>query len=167
VLFQFFGALPVFLKHDLGFGEGEVGRALALNSILIILFEMQLVRRVERRSALPLIALGSFVICAGYGLNAFAGGKPMALVSIAVWSLGEMLFFPLGAASATQRAPSGAVGRYLGVYHLAFALSFVLAPLLGTWVYDHHGPRALWFACAGAGLVVSGAHWLLRRFERH
>lgn len=163
VLFQLFGALPVFLKHDLGFGESRVGLALALNSVLIILFEMQIVRRVERRDPLPLIALGSLVICLGYGLNAFAQGTALALVSITVWSLGEMLFFPLGASYATHRAPEGAVGRYLGVYHLAFASSFALAPLTGTWVYQHHGPRVLWAGCAGLGVLVAAAHWALQR----
>lgn len=163
VLFQFFGALPVFLKHDLGFGESGVGRALALNSVLIILLEMQIVRRVERRDPLPLIALGSFVICLGYGLNAFAESKGMAFLSIVVWSLGEMLFFPLGASYATHRAPEGAVGRYLGVYHLAFACSFVLAPLVGTWAYEHHGPRALWTGCAALGFLIAAAHHGLRR----
>ena len=167
VLFQFFGALPVFLKHDLGFGESEVGRALALNSILIILFEMQIVRRVEKLDPLPLVALGSFAICLGYGLNAFAHGSASALASIAVWSLGEMLFFPLGAAYATRCAPEGAVGRYLGTYHLAFASSFVLAPLVGTWAYERYGPRALWLGCAALGLAIVAAHRVLhRRVER-
>jgi predicted MFS family arabinose efflux permease len=165
VLFQFFGALPVFLKHDLGFGEAEVGRALALNSILIILFEMQLVRRVEGRPARPLVALGSLGICAGYGLNAFAGGPAMARASIALWSLGEMLFFPLGAALAARRAPPSAVGRYLGVYHLAFALSFVLAPLLGTAVYERHGAPVLWTGCVAVGLLVCALHALLGRWS--
>src|SRR5262245_10736074 len=41
VLFQFFGALPVFLKDDVGFDEAGIGRLLALNSIVIALFEMQ------------------------------------------------------------------------------------------------------------------------------
>jgi predicted MFS family arabinose efflux permease len=163
VLFQFFGALPVFLKHDLGFGESDVGRALALNSVLIILLEMQLVRRVEHKQPLALVALGSLGIGLGYGLNAFAGSASVALLSIAAWSLGEMLFFPFGAAFATRCAPEGAVGRYLGVYHLAFASSLVLAPLLGTWVYEHAGPRVLWLGCAALGLAVFGAHHALRR----
>jgi predicted MFS family arabinose efflux permease len=163
VLFQFFGALPVFLKRDLGFDEGDVGASLAVNSILIALFEMQLVRRIETRPPLPLVALGSFVICAGYGVNAFARGPLGALASIAVWTLGEMFFFPLAATFATTRAPSGAVGRYLSVFQLGFAVPFVLAPLVGTALYDQRGPRFLWASCAGMGLLVAAFHWTLRR----
>lgn len=167
VLFQFFGALPVFLKHDLGLDEGDVGGMLALNSILIALFEMQVVRRVERREPLPLVALGSFVICAGYGLNAFARGPLGALVSIAVWTAGEMFFFPLAASFASARAPAGAVGRYLSVFQLGFAVPFVLAPLVGTALYEYRGPRFLWASCAATGVVVVACHrWLRRSMAR-
>ncbi len=163
VLFQFFGALPVFLKHDLGLGEGEVGGLLALNSILIALFEMLVVRRIEQRAPLPLVALGSFGICVGYGLNAFAHGPLGALLSVAVWTAGEMLFFPLAASFASSRAPAGAVGRYLSVFQLGFAVSFVLAPLVGTALYENRGPRFLWASCAAMGVLVALCHWVLQR----
>jgi predicted MFS family arabinose efflux permease len=163
VLFQFFGALPVFLKRDLGLDEGDVGALLAVNSILIALFEMQLVRRIERRAPLPLVALGSFVICAGYGLNAFARGPLGALISVAVWTAGEMFFFPLAATFATTRAPARAIGRYLSVFQLGFAIPFVLAPLVGTALYDQRGPTFLWASCAAMGILVAACHWILRR----
>jgi predicted MFS family arabinose efflux permease len=166
VLFQFFGALPVFLKHDLGFDESGVGRALALNAVLIILFEMQVVRRVEPTNSPRWIALGALLICGGYAVNLLADGAILALVSIAVWSLGEMLFFPLGASLATQRAPDKAVGRYLGVYHLAFAGAFVLAPLTGTALYEAVGPRGLWSACLALGFALPAAYLYLHRRTR-
>jgi len=163
VLFQFFGALPVFLKHDVGFDESEVGRALALNSILIVLFEMQIIRRVEHRSALPFVGLGALLIGLGYGVNAFAGGASVALLSIVLWTCGEFFFFPLGAAFASRRAPAGAVGRYMSVYHLGFAVPMILAPLLGTALYEHEGPRVLWVGCAVVGVLVFGAYIALQR----
>jgi predicted MFS family arabinose efflux permease len=166
VLFQFFGALPVFLEHELGFDESGVGRSLALNALLIILFEMQVVRRVERRNSPAWIGLGAFLICGGYGLNLWARGPLLALVSIGLWSLGEMLFFPLGASLATQRAPDGAVGRYLGVYHLAFSGAFVLAPLTGTALYEAAGPRGLWTACLVLAVVLPAAYAALHRRTR-
>lgn len=163
VLFQFFGALPVFLKHDIGLGEGEVGGLLALNSILIALLGMQVVRHIERRPPLRMIALGSFLICIGYGLNAFARGPLGALFSVGVWTVGEMFFFPLCASFASSRAPAGAVGRYLSVFQLGFAVSFVLAPLVGTALYEHQGPRFLWASCAAMGVLIVACHWTLQR----
>jgi predicted MFS family arabinose efflux permease len=165
VLFQFFGALPVFLAHDLGFDEGQVGLALALNTLVAAAFGMLVVRWVERRSELRWIGVGSFLICAGYGVNALPGGASIALLSIVVWSVGEMFFFPLAASFASSRAASAAVGRYMSVYHLAFALAFILAPLVGTQVYESCGPAVLWLGCAAAGALLWAAYELLERWS--
>ena len=166
VLFQFFAALPIFLKRDLTFSETDVGLALALNSILILLFEMQLVRRVESRSPLPWIALGSCAIGLGYALNLFATGWTTVLFSIAVWSAGEMLFFPLTASFASRRAPRGASGRYMSVFQVGLATPLALAPLVGTELYEELGPRALWTLCAALGFVVLAGNLALDRYLR-
>ena len=70
--------------------------------------------------------------------------------------------------NATSRAPAGAVGRYLSVFQLAFAVSFVLAPLVGTALYQDQGPRFLWASCASMGVLVALCHWVLHRsMARH
>ena len=167
VLFQFLGALPLFLKRDVGFSEHDVGLSLALNSILILLFEMQIVRRLESRAPLPWVALGSCAIGLGYALNLFASGWTTVLISIAAWTAGEMLFFPLTAAFASHRAPRGASGRYMSVFQLGLAVPLALAPLVGTQLYGSRGPATLWWSCAALGLVVLAGHLLLdRRLRR-
>jgi predicted MFS family arabinose efflux permease len=164
VLFQFFGALPVFLKHDLGFSKSQVGAALAVNTALIAFLQMPVIHRFEHRDPLPWIGLGSLLICTGYGINALARGATLAVLSIVVWTAGEMLYFPLGAAYASNRAPSGAVGRYMSAYGLTAALPLLLAPLLGSEIYERFGPTALWIGCAVCGLVIASAFlWLHRR----
>jgi len=154
VLFQFFGALPVFLAHDVGLDEAGVGLTLALNTLVTASFGMLVVRWVERRDDLRWLGVGAFLICGGYGLNALGTSIPLALVSVVVWSVGEMLFFPLGAAFASRRAAAGSIGRFMSTYHLAFAVAFVLAPLLGTAAYEAFGPRMLWVGCAVLGVAV-------------
>jgi predicted MFS family arabinose efflux permease len=166
VLFQFFGALPVFLKRDLGFDEGGVGLALGLNTVLTAIFGMLAVRWAERGADLPWIGFGSFLMCAGYGLNALGTSTALALVSIVVWTAGEMFFFPFSAAFASRRAPRDSVGRYLGLYHQSLAIALVLAPLIGTQLYASLGPRGLWACCAALGVVLYAAFARLARLER-
>lgn len=164
VLFQFFGALPLFLQRDIGLDEAGVGLVLALNTLVTAAFGMLAVRWIRERAELAWIGIGSFLICAGYGLNGLAGGVGMALVSVLVWSVGEMFFFPLGAALASRRAPPDAIGRYMSVHHLGLAAALVLAPWLGTLLYSRGGPRVLWASCAATGVVVAAlCAWLQRR----
>lgn len=167
VLFQFFGALPVFLERDVGLDKAGIGLVLALNTALTALFGMQAVRWVERRGELAWFGVGSFLICVGYGVNGLGHGLAPALTSIVVWSVGEMFFFPLGAAFASRRAPAGAEGRYMSAFQLGLAVPLVLAPFLGTWIYEAAGPRVLWASCAGVGVAVAASFFLLlRRVER-
>jgi MFS family permease len=43
-------------------------------------------------------------------------------------------------------------GRYQGAFNLTFAIGFVLAPALGTRLYDR-SPGALWLVCGLLGIV--------------
>jgi hypothetical protein len=123
------------------------------------------VRWAERGEDLRWIGLGSFLICAGYGLNAFGTSTALALGSIVVWTVGEMFFFPFAAAFASRRAPRESIGRYLGLYHQSLASALVLAPLVGTQLYASLGPRGLWASCAAIGVVLYVAFARLGRGE--
>jgi MFS family permease len=46
-------------------------------------------------------------------------------------------------------------GGYMGLYNLALAAAFVLAPVIGTWVYDRYGPAVLWYACLPLGAALA------------
>ncbi|HKI00910.1 MAG TPA: MFS transporter, partial [Thermoanaerobaculia bacterium] len=45
-------------------------------------------------------------------------------------------------------------GAYMGMLNLSFATAFVVAPLVGTWVYEKLGPETLWYGCGAVGVVV-------------
>jgi MFS family permease len=65
-----------------------------------------------------------------------------------------MLVFPLVTSAVADRAPDEARGTVMGMLNLSFASAFVVAPLVGTWVYEHLGPRTLWLGCGVVGLLV-------------
>lgn len=44
--------------------------------------------------------------------------------------------------------------------------AFVLAPLIGTWAYQHLGPEVLWYSCGLVGLPLLAGFWLLARAWR-
>jgi MFS family permease len=154
ILFQFFSTLPVFLKREVGLGEDGVGLLLGFNTIIIALFQVQIAHAVERKPPLAWIALGALLMGLGYGLNGLSNGVLVAFASVLVWTVGEMLYFPLTAAFASKRAPPSALGRYMSAYHLSVAVPFVVAPLLGTEIYDRWGSGVLWASNAVAGVVI-------------
>ena len=150
VFFQLFTTFPLTLVGVFGLSEAMVGLTLAVNALLIALFEMVAVHALERSPALPLCALGAALIGLGLGSTPFAPSYPWLVITVVVWSAGEIFNLPFVATVAAQRA-GRRMGTYMGVLNLSFSLAFVVAPLAGGWSYERFGPRAV-----GVGLIVLG-----------
>lgn len=127
---------------------------------------MVLVRSLERFDHLVVVGLGCLAMGVGFGLMPLGSGKVFAALTVLVWTVGEMLSVPMANSVATTRAPAGSGGRYLGTYFLAFSGAFVLAPTVGTAIYQSLGPNALWFGVAALGAALCAAClWLAPRFR--
>src|SRR4029077_286656 len=129
---------------------------LAANTVIIILFEMVLIHSLARRDPLKVAGFGAFLLCGGLALLPFGTGLGFGyvLVSVAIWTMGEMLTFPLLTTAVADRAPEATRGAYMGLLNFSIAASFVVAPLVGTWVYQNLGPRTLWLSGGVVGIVA-------------
>lgn len=166
VFFQVFSTLPLYLRQVYGFREGAIGLLLALNAVLIVAFEMVLIHRLERREKLPWIRLGAFLVCAGLALLPYGSSAAWVALTIAVWTLGEMLALPLVNSVVAERAGGARHGRYMGLYTMSFSIAFGFGPLSGTWIYERFGPDALWHGIGVLGVVLAlGATGLIRAFR--
>ena len=97
----------------------------------------------------------------GMALLPLGSSFAFAAFTVAVWTVGEMLSFPIASAVVADRAKEDSLGRYMGVFNLTFATSYVAAPLIGTWVYQSWGPKALWYGCGVVGAMIwAGFHLL-------
>jgi len=163
VFFQIVSTVPLYLRHAYALREDAIGALLALNAVIVVLFEMVLVHWAERRSRVPLIALGCFLICAGFGLMPFGTSIAFAALTVVVWSVGEMLSLPLINAVVADRAGAGNRGRYMGLYTMSFSTAFVISPAAGTWVYDRLGRDELWYLVGLVGVPLALGALALRR----
>ena len=59
---------------------------LATNTVLIVLFEMVLIRKLQDRNLLSVIALGSLLLGVGFGLLPLGTSAAWIVFTIAVWT---------------------------------------------------------------------------------
>jgi len=154
VTFQIVGTFPLTLRDLYGFSEARIGLALAVNTLIIVLFEMVLVHRLAGRNPLKVSGAGAFLFCAGLALLPLGSSFGFVVFTVMVWTVGEMLTFPIVSSAVAERAPEESRGATMGLLNLSFASAFVAAPLVGTWIYQNLGPRTLWYGCGAVGLVV-------------
>ncbi len=154
VLFQMFNALPLYLVADYGFDERLVGLVFAFSAALILVFEMVLIKFLERRDPARLLGFGLFVMCAGFGLLPLGRGLAFAALAVTVWTFGEMLCLPFSNVLVAQRATAGRTGQAMGMYSAVFSIAAVLAPVIGLPVLERYGGEVLWAACGLIGIPL-------------
>jgi MFS family permease len=157
VFFQLLGTYPMYLKEVFHFTERDIGLVFGLNTLCVVLFEMVLLDFVSRYRDIHVIAVGSFLTCLGFGLLAFGDGWSITIISVLVWTLGEMLTMPLTAAFVSRMARNPIErGRYFGAYTSCYSVAFVVAPILGTAIYAIRPSAVWWWSLAVAPLLMTG-----------
>ncbi len=140
-----------------GFSPAGYGLVLGFNGLLIIIVQPLLTTWVAKRDASRVIAVASLLYGAGMALHGLAPNLVLHAGAVMVWTLGEIIESPTRSALVAAMSPADARGRYQGALVLAWGCSTLLAPKLGTWLWEHEGPNTLWFGCLGVGAVVAVA----------
>lgn len=163
VFVQLFATFPLYMRGVYGLAEDQIGRLLAVNTILIVTLEMALMEKIRPYSQTRMINLSFILLGLGFGLMPLGRGFLYAAFTVAVWTFGEILSMPLLTALIAGRAGPETRGRYMGVFSFAFSLAFIVGPAGGAAVYGHLGSNALWFGCAGVTGLLAIAFSVLRR----
>lgn len=153
VIFQHIGAMPIFLVNDLLFNPSTVGFLFAVNTVLIILVEVPLNSAMSHWSDKKSLVLGAFLVGAGFGAMAFAEDIYAIILTIIIWTFGEMIFFPSSSSFTAEISPPGRRGEYMGYYQLIFSLAFAMGPWLGTEIYETFGANILWIITFFTGVI--------------
>jgi MFS family permease len=154
LLFQLWGAYALTMRSAYGLGENKIGLLFAVNTLLIVGFEMVVVQAARGFAPLKVVGVGAALLGGGLGMIPFGAGFGYAALGAVVWTVGEMLSLPIAEAVVANRAGAGQSGRYMGLFTTSFSLAFVLAPLAGTATYERFGSDALWLGCGVLGLVL-------------
>ena len=151
--FQLHSTMPLYVFH-LGYTPATYGLLLSINGVMIVLFELALTSWTQRFPPKPLIALGYGVTGLGVAMTGLAHATPMLVLSVVVWTMGEMIFAPVTGAFVTGLAPERYRGRYMGLWHFTWSAGMLLGPMMGTRIYQQ-SPAALWSTCLVLGAAAA------------
>ncbi len=137
-----------------GFDTTIYGSLLALNGLMVILFELPLTSVTMRFTPKRVIAFGYVLLGCGFGLNALGNGLTVLILAMALFTVGEMIAMPMQSAYVARLAPRDLRGRYSGAMSMAWSCASMLGPAGGMWIFATHHD-ALWLACGGFGLLAA------------
>lgn len=150
---QVVAAFGPLMRAD-GIDLARYGRIIALNGLGIALTQPWLVPRAERFGARRLLPTCALIFCGGFALHAFVDTPRAHMLAVAVWTIGEVVLFPLCNAFVANLAPERLRGRYQGLYAMAWASANVIGPPLGQELLARFGPSGWALLPMSCGVVA-------------
>jgi predicted MFS family arabinose efflux permease len=165
IFFQLFTSVPVFLESEWKMNEIQIGILLALNGLLIVIFEMPVVRSLENyKRFMILIATGCVTMALGFiFLGLTLSGVWMAVGYIVFITIAEILAMPFMINYAVSRPTPDRQGQYMALYSIAYGAAHIIAPAGGMYLAERMGFSALYIMMTGASLLLAVGFYSLRR----
>ena len=159
VFMQFIWTVPLFFKEIYGWSEAKIGLISAINATTVMLVEMPLIFKIEnKRPKMWFVRLG--IILYGVSYLAFmlpsAWGLGVAIFFMVAISFGEMFVMPFSTSWATMRSGDARQGEYMALYGMAYSITNISSPMLGTQIIAAFGFDVLWIMMA----VMAAAAWI-------
>ncbi|MFZ1784640.1 MAG: MFS transporter [Ferruginibacter sp.] len=156
--FQLFTTIPLYFKEKLFINEFWIGILMAMSGVLIVLFEMVIVFKLEgSRPYLRLIAYGTTIVALSFFvLNVpFIHGFAIAAVSMVLITIGEMVAMPFMNSFYISRSTEGNRGQYAAYYTMAWSTAQVVGSASGTQIAYAIGFNNLWWIIGGICLLTA------------
>ncbi|WP_316814694.1 MFS transporter [Pedobacter nyackensis] len=160
-----FRVVPVFFKEVWKIDEFMIGLILGLNGIIIALFEMVMIHKIEKkRPAIFFIIVGVFFIAACFLVLLLPFNLPIALGSLCIvlFTIGEMFALPFINTFVMNRSNEFNRGLYAAGYMLCWSVAQLVGPTVGFFIAENYGYNTLWVAISGTLLLCAYFYYLMR-----
>ena len=154
IYIQGYVALPLDMQSH-GLGPQQYGAAIAVNGFLIILVTIPISNMAAKWPRFETIAVAAILLGLGFGSTALASTLPLFIISVIIWTLGEIAATSVAPSIIADLSPVELRGLYQGIFGSAWGLSFFIGPLAGGWIFEHLGSDALWITCLVLGLILA------------
>jgi predicted MFS family arabinose efflux permease len=142
---------------------------MAINGLLIAVFEMAVVFVLERKQKnLYFISIGTLLAGLSFAVfNMLPGTHSLALTSMFIMTAAEMLSMPFMNSYWISRTDETNRGQYAGLYTAAWSFAHVAGPLTGSLIAQRFGFTTLWWVIAIISVVTAvGFNSLRLRTQR-
>ena len=142
------------------------GLVLALNGVMICLFEVPLSNGLRQWPIKRVLALGYLLMGASFLTFLISGSLTAFVLMMVVFTFGEMSAFSRQQAYSASLSPEDMRGRYVGFQSLAWCAGSTASSALGMPLYDHQ-LTMLWVLNAVLGIVAALLILYTRKAQRH
>ncbi len=170
VFWQEFIALPLYISAYID-PKANTARILATDPIVVILFTMVIGFLTKRMHAFNAVVLGTLVSSLAWILLIIHPSVWMAVATLVVVAIGEIIQQPRYYDYISRLAPPGQQGTYMGFAFLPLGIGSFIAGKFSGWLMQHYGeelhrPEMVWWWVIGVGLATTLLLWIYDKVVR-
>lgn len=155
LFFQMFTTLSLYYKEVFNFSSVESGLFLALNGVLILLFELSIVSYVESKNInkLLMVSYGVLAMAVSY-LFLLIEHSIFALIAMMVFmTIGIMLTFPFANSFVKNRSLKKQEGKFMAAFTMSYSVAHILSTKTGMTIVTDYGYKVNWVFLTCLGFV--------------
>jgi MFS family permease len=150
-------ALPLDLAAH-GFGPSTFALLTALNCAGVVVLQPLLGPRLRHVDGGWLLAVSALLTGCGFGVNVLGGSLLVYVFGTLLWTVAEVIGFPVASSLVADLSPPELRGRYQGAFSMSWGAALTLGPLAAGALIERSGARTVWAACLALGVVLALAH---------
>ncbi|RMB63860.1 MFS transporter [Dokdonia sinensis] len=165
IFIQYFSTVPLFYKDVYELSEDNIGLILALNGVLIVVFEMPLIAWMDKKKFTNIqnTILGLLMTGVSFLLLLWETWVGVVVIGMVIATFGEMISFPFSNKFALDRSKLGRQGAYMGIYSMSFSIAHIFGHNSGMQIIEAYGFKATWIFLMGLTLIAWFLLFLVRR----
>lgn len=151
VFMQIFSLVPVYYREIHGLAEDTIGYLMALNGLIIVVFEMPIIAWMERKkwSYIKNTIFGLTLVGLSYVVLLWDVYFGILILMVVLITVGEMIVFPFSNKIAYDRAKLGRQGAYMGLYTMSFSMAHIFGHNGSMQITERYGYDTTWAILCG------------------
>ena len=167
VYWQQYLILPIYI-HDYVDPNANTAMILITDPLIVITLTVAMNALTKRIPSFKALTLGTLVTSVGWLLIAAKASVLMAIFSLVVLALGEIIQSPRYYEYISRLAPPGQQGTYMGFAFLPIGIGSIVGGWFGGTLLQHYGsagarPATIWLIVTAAGVATSLLLWIYDR----
>ncbi|WP_298623789.1 MFS transporter [uncultured Legionella sp.] len=160
IIAQLSATYPLYIQESFpSLGVNAVSILFILDTFLIVLFQAPLTTMVASQNKLLVTGVGALLMGLGMLVLSYSSVFFMAIFSCIIWTTGEMLFISTAQLLCYEQSSNQKKGQSLGLFQATFAVSNVMGPALGGFIYQGWGGDLLWYCSMLIGTMCFLLCW--------
>jgi predicted MFS family arabinose efflux permease len=156
--FQLFASIPQYFSNVCHYNEDVIGLLLAFNGLLVVVIEMPLIARLEKKKKKIFRYVITGTLCIPVSFFILKNGQAIIVWAMAytfIITLSEIFAMPFMMNHALNASPKERQGQYMALYSIAYGIANILAPSLGLGIAGKYGFDNMFYFFIGLSIITA------------